>query len=146
MNRRWWWGRVGVVVALASVASFANAADDVATILRRQTRELFDAVTAGDSTVWDRYLASGAVYADEGGELNHKAKLIASIKPLPKDVSGRRRTGRPEETLKAEVADLFYVPGRPRLRKVFQRGADGKILGFVERREAWDISWKRRAP
>jgi len=55
-----------------------------------------------------------------------------------------QRTGRPEERIKAEVADLFFVPGKPRLRKVFQRGPDGRITGFVERRESWDIAWKRR--
>ena len=55
-----------------------------------------------------------------------------------------QRAGRPEEPIKAEVADLFFVPGKPSLRKVFQRGPDGRITGFVERRESWDIAWKRR--
>jgi hypothetical protein len=45
--------------------------------------------------------------------------------------------------LKAELPDLFFVPGQPRLRKVFQRGPDGRITGFVERRETWDVAWKR---
>ena len=57
-----------------------------------------------------------------------------------------QRTGRSEEKLEAEVSDLFFVPGKPRLRKVFQRGVTGAITGFVERREAWDVSWKRRTP
>jgi hypothetical protein len=38
---------------------------------------------------------------------------------------------------------MFFVPGRPRLRTVFQRGPDGRITGFVERRESWDVVWKR---
>jgi ketosteroid isomerase-like protein len=54
-----------------------------------------------------------------------------------------QRTGRQPEKLVAEVADLFFVAGQPRLRKVFQRGADGRITGFVERRESWDVLWKR---
>jgi uncharacterized protein DUF4440/uncharacterized protein DUF3471 len=240
-----WWVAAAVILVAPAKGAAPKAAEDVTAILRRQTQELFDAVTAGDSTVWDRYLAPDAVYADEGGELSLKKKLVGSIKPLPKDVSGKleltefkvhphgetavttfianetevyygqeihcrylstyvwmrsagqwrviaaqtlalredppavalaperldeyvgdyeltpgvsyairrkgdvlfgQRTGRPEETLKAELADLFFVPGRPRLRKVFQRGADGKITGFVERREAWDIAWKRRGP
>jgi hypothetical protein len=247
MNRKVWIRCAAAVAALVVPwgASFAKTPEDVTTILRRQTQELFDAVTAGDSTVWERWLAPGAVYADEGGELNLRKQLVHSIQPLPKDVSGKlelaqfevrphgetavatftvnetevyygqeihcrylstfvwmraadqwrviaaqtlalredppavalaperldeyvgeyqltpevrykirregaalfgHRTGRPEEALKAELADLFFVPGRPRLRKVFQRGADGKITGFVERREAWDIAWKRRGP
>lgn len=54
-----------------------------------------------------------------------------------------QRTGREPEALRAEVADVLFVPGKPRLRKVFQRGADGRITGFVERRETWDIRWTR---
>jgi Domain of unknown function (DUF4440) len=55
-----------------------------------------------------------------------------------------QRTGRKAETLRPEVADYFFVPGQPRLRKVFQRDGTGRITGFVERRESWDIAWRRR--
>ncbi len=54
-----------------------------------------------------------------------------------------RETGRPPEQLLAEVADMLFVPGRPRYRKVIQRGPDGHITGFAERREAWDLVWTR---
>jgi Domain of unknown function (DUF4440) len=54
-----------------------------------------------------------------------------------------QRTGRKPEVLRAEVADYFFVPGQPRLRKVFQRDTNGRITGFVERRETWDIVWRR---
>jgi hypothetical protein len=56
-----------------------------------------------------------------------------------------QRTGRDPEMLEVEVADYLFVPGQPRLRKVFQRNADGAISGFVERRESWDITWRRIA-
>jgi len=35
------------------------------------------------------------------------------------------------------------VPGRPRYRKVFRRDSAGGITDFAERREAWDLVWKR---
>jgi len=54
-----------------------------------------------------------------------------------------QRSGRSEETLKVEVADVLFVPGQPRLRKIFTRDPAGRITGFVERRETWDISWRR---
>jgi uncharacterized protein DUF4440 len=54
-----------------------------------------------------------------------------------------QRSGRDPEPLKAEVADVFFVPGQPRIRKIFRRGTDGALTGFVERRETWDIVWKR---
>ena len=54
-----------------------------------------------------------------------------------------QRTGRNEEALKVEVADVLFVPGQPRLRKIFKRDSAGRVTGFVERRETWDISWQR---
>jgi hypothetical protein len=54
-----------------------------------------------------------------------------------------QQTGRKSETLRAEVSDVLFVPGKPRYRKVFVRGPDGHITGFAERREAWEILWTR---
>lgn len=54
-----------------------------------------------------------------------------------------QQTGRKPEALLAEAPDVLFVPGKPRYRKVFQRGADGRITGFAERREAWDLVWSR---
>jgi ketosteroid isomerase-like protein len=54
-----------------------------------------------------------------------------------------QQTDRKPETLRAEAPDVLFVPGKPRYRKVFLRGPDGRITGFAERREAWDIVWKR---
>ena len=53
------------------------------------------------------------------------------------------RSGRKPEDLRAEAPDVLFVPGEPRYRKVFLRGADGRVTGFAERREAWDIVWTR---
>jgi ketosteroid isomerase-like protein len=54
-----------------------------------------------------------------------------------------QQSGRKAEPLKAEAPDVLFVPGKPRYRKVFLRGPDGKVTGFAERREAWDIVWKK---
>jgi len=54
-----------------------------------------------------------------------------------------QQTGRAVEPLRAEAPDVLFVPGKPRYRKIFQRGPDGRITGFAERREAWDLDWKR---
>ena len=51
------------------------------------------------------------------------------------------RTGRKPAIWNAEVPDVFFVTGDPRIRKIFQRDAAGKIIGFVERRESWDLVW-----
>ena len=51
--------------------------------------------------------------------------------------------GRPETPLLAEVRDVFFVSGRLRVRKIFQRDGQGKITGFIDRREGEDLVWKR---
>ncbi len=51
------------------------------------------------------------------------------------------RTGRKAATFKAEVRDVFFQPGQPRTRRIFQRDEAGAITGFVDRREGLDIRW-----
>jgi uncharacterized protein DUF4440 len=58
-------------------------------------------------------------------------------------LEGQRTGGKPEQ-LRAEAPDVLFVPGRPRYRYVFLRNAEGKITGFAQRREAWDLVWKRK--
>ena len=43
--------------------------------------------------------------------------------------------GDPPSVLKAELRDVFFTPGQPRVRKIFQRDASGTITGFVSRHE-----------
>lgn len=45
--------------------------------------------------------------------------------------------------LKVEVRDVLFAPGQPRIRKIFKRDEKGQIAGFVDRRESWDLVWKR---
>jgi len=54
-----------------------------------------------------------------------------------------QQTGRKPEVLRAELADVLFVPGQPRYRKLIQRDAAGRVTGLVERREAWDLPWVR---
>ena len=105
------------VLALASICLIAAPApskhragpgEDLEAILSRQTQELCDAVTAGDSTVWDRYLAPDASYADENGALNSKAQLLQGIKPLPKGISGKLEVAHFEVHPHGETAIATY--------------------------------------
>jgi ketosteroid isomerase-like protein len=51
--------------------------------------------------------------------------------------------GGPATLQKAELRDVLFTPGRPRLRKIFQRDAAGRVTGFISRREGHDILYKR---
>lgn len=55
------------------------------------------------------------------------------------------RKGSSMKPLEVEVRDVLFVPGQPRIRKIFQRNEKGKIAGFVDRRESWDLVWKKTA-
>src|ERR1700691_297758 len=51
------------------------------------------------------------------------------------------RSGRKPAPWNAEASDVFFIAGDTRIRKIFQHDASGKVTGFVERRESWDIVW-----
>jgi ketosteroid isomerase-like protein len=53
------------------------------------------------------------------------------------------RTGRAPSEWDAETRDVFFVKGDPRIRKIFQYDATGRVTGFIERRESWDIVWNK---
>ena len=68
--------------------------------------------------------------------------IAYEIRRNGKQLEGRRGTGAWESIL-AEGPDILFVPGKPRYRKVFLRDDAGKITGFADRREEWDLVWKR---
>ncbi|HEX7251722.1 MAG TPA: nuclear transport factor 2 family protein [Thermoanaerobaculia bacterium] len=231
------------VLALAFASGSQSAPSESASdLLRRRTQELLDAIGAGATDVWDKYLDENARIIDETGAVMTKKELLEQMKPLPKGVSGniqaiqlevvlhgdaavvtyvddehenyhghelhcqyrttdtwrktagdwrviasqvlalrtdppsmelagslrdeyvgrysltpeityeiRRKNdalegqqiGRKQEELRAEAPDVLFSPGKPRYRKIFQRDSNGRITGFAERREAWDLVWKR---
>lgn len=54
-----------------------------------------------------------------------------------------KRADRPATRYRPEVADVFFAPGQPRTRRIFQRNDKGVIQGFVDRREGHDIRWRK---
>jgi hypothetical protein len=57
-------------------------------------------------------------------------------------LAGVRNSGK-AATWNAEARDVFFLAGDPRIRKIFWRDASGKVSGFIERRESWDIVWEK---
>jgi len=56
-----------------------------------------------------------------------------------------QQTGGRARPLKAEIRDMFFNPGRPRYRFIFVRDAGGRVDRMIERREAWDIVFRRES-
>jgi hypothetical protein len=50
--------------------------------------------------------------------------------------------GKPSKALRFETMDVLFVPGEPPLRYLFQRDAAGRVTGFLQRRESWNLAWK----
>jgi ketosteroid isomerase-like protein len=69
---------------------------------------------------------------------------IYSLQLVDGQLIGTRDARKPA-AWNAEASDVFFLSGDPRIRKIFQRSASGKIIGFVERRESWDIVWLKIA-
>lgn len=53
------------------------------------------------------------------------------------------RPGRPAVRYLPEVADVFFVAGQPRTRRIFLRDDRGQLIGFVDRREGEDVRWRK---
>jgi ketosteroid isomerase-like protein len=53
------------------------------------------------------------------------------------------RAGKTPSEWNAETRDVFFIKGDPRIRKIFQYDATGRVTSFVERRESWDIVWNK---
>jgi len=227
-----------IVAALLALAAVPAHAENTSDILKRQTQELFEAVTNGDSKIWEKYLDANVAYLDENGVLTDHKTTIGQIQPLPKGISGDikvvnwidrdfgdthvtsfdadehedfhgqklhalyrslgtwRKTadgwklismqtiagqedppavtltpealaeyagkyeaapdlhitialengeltsssnGGKSAPLKVELKDVLFTPGQPRVRKIFVRDTQGRITGYLNRREGRDV-------
>lgn len=70
--------------------------------------------------------------------------ILAKIRCTPQGLLVEREQ-RPPVTYLAELEDVFFVPGQPHTRRIFQRDAQGRIVGFVDRREGEDVRWAKRS-
>jgi len=71
-----------------------------------------------------------------GGDLSYRIERNGDA------LTGTVQGGKPV-VLQAELRDVLFTPGQPRIRRIFQRDEHGKITGFTSRREGHDIVFKR---
>jgi hypothetical protein len=83
-----------------------------------------------------------SAFAEYAGRYSGGDDLAYVIQWDGKRLTGARQ-GRPSTPLRVDVRDVLFVSGQPRVRKIFQRNGDGKIKGFVDRREGEDLIWTR---
>jgi hypothetical protein len=85
-----------------------------------------------------------ALLAEYAGRYSGGDGLVYVIQWDGKQLTGGR-PGRPPSPVRVEVRDVLFIPGQPRVRKIFQRDKEGKITGFVDRREGEDLVWHGEA-
>ncbi|EJL30324.1 ketosteroid isomerase-like enzyme [Caulobacter sp. AP07] len=51
--------------------------------------------------------------------------------------------GGPATAIKAELRDVLFIPGHPNIRRIMQRDASGKVIGYVSRRDGTDTVLKK---
>lgn len=78
------------------------------------------------------------------GEYSAAPDLIYVIRWDGQRLVGGKK-GSSMRPLAVEVRDVLFVPGQPRIRKIFLRDEKGRITGYVDRRESWDLAWKKDA-
>ncbi len=90
------------------------------------------AAIAADPATLDRYIGRYSGGPQLAYEIVREGDHLAGGRP-----GGKRKA------LALEIADVLFVPGEPRSRKIFRRDAAGVATGFVDRREGVDIVWQR---
>jgi len=98
-----------VLLVIAACRTVPHVPDDSNAILQRQTQQLLDAVTAGDPTVWDRYVDPQIIYVSEAGEIETKASLLAQLKPLPAGITGNLAIGKIQIRRFGDTAIVMHV-------------------------------------
>jgi hypothetical protein len=48
--------------------------------------------------------------------------------------------------LRAAVRDVFFTPGSPRTNIIFQRDSQGRVEGYISRREERDLRFSKIQP
>lgn len=55
---------------------------------QKNTQALFDALTSGDKTVWDKAFTDDCMVTTEDGDVQDKAELLKTVNPLPPGFTG----------------------------------------------------------
>ena len=71
-------------------------------------------------------------------------KLVVKIERKGDGLQSTTNSGKANPLL-AEVRDVLFTPGQPRVRRIFERDASDRVVGFIARREGHDLHFKRTA-
>lgn len=76
------------------------------------------------------------------GRYRLTAAIEVTIRCTPQGLVAERE-GRPPAAYSMEAADVFFLSGQPRTRRIFEHDGGGAVTGFVDRREGEDVRWTK---
>jgi hypothetical protein len=85
---------------------------------------------------------SGALLQEYAGRYRAAPDYAYTITTRDGRLYGAVNDAKPTE-IKAELTDVLFAPGQPRTRKIFTRDGQGRITGFLSRREERDVVFAR---
>ena len=85
-----------------------------------------------EAALLDQYVGTYKVGAD----------LVYTISRQGDHLTGAVNGG-PPVMLEAELPDVLFTPGRPRIRRIFKRDDSGRVTGYVSRREGRDVMFTK---
>jgi hypothetical protein len=100
---------IGLVLSAVLAVVPAPPEQGVPELLRRQTQELFDAISSGSREPWEKYLDADVRYGDESGAVAGKKEMVEGVRPLPAGVSGTIRVTDFDAALHGDVAVATYA-------------------------------------
>ena len=75
-----------IALPMLLTSGVAAHAEDVATLIERQSQEFSDASAAGDAATIAKYLDDRVIFMNETGEIGDKKGIVESTQPSPKNV------------------------------------------------------------
>jgi hypothetical protein len=81
------------------------------------------------------------VISRDGSGITSSARLARVSPSASRDMETRSKRPMAKKTvpLQAEVRDVFFTPGSPRIRIIFQRNAGGRVAGYLKRHDERDL-------
>ena len=76
--------------------------------------------------------------ADYAGDYRAGSDLVVRIAPGADGIISSAPGGAPV-VFKPELRDVFFLPGQPHLRRIFQRDAQGHVTGYINRFGGHDV-------
>lgn len=83
-----------------------------------------------------------AVLDEYSGTYDAGAGVVVKITRMGDGIASSTNGGAPI-VMKPELKDVFFLPGQPQLRRIFERDSSGRVVGYINRLSGQDLRARR---